>query len=128
MIRRGDLPKELRERVRDLVREREREVERAFRAYIRAAGLPEPVAEHRFHPSREWRFDWAWPAELVALEVEGGVWTGGRHTRGKGFLRDMEKYNAAAVRGWAVLRCVPDDLYSGATLALLREALIATSR
>ena len=70
-------------------------------------GLPEPVLEHRFHPVRRWRFDIAWADHMIALEVEGGVWTGGRHTRGSGFMKDMEKYNTAAAMGWIVLRAVP---------------------
>jgi len=60
---------------------------------------------------------------MVALEVEGGVWTGGRHTRGAGFIEDMEKYNAAACMGWFVLRIMPKDLYRTATLNMLREAI-----
>ena len=57
----------------------------------RALKVPPPVAEHRFAPPRRWRFDWAWPDHMLALEIEGAVWTGGRHTRGAGYLRDMEK-------------------------------------
>lgn len=87
------------------------------------AGIEIPVAEYRFHKTRKWRFDYAWPAYKVALEIEGGVWSGGRHTRGKGFLGDMEKYNAAAVAGWTVIRCTPDGLMSATTLAMLREVL-----
>jgi|GEM_PF-565684 len=87
------------------------------------AGIQAPVAEYRFHRTRKWRFDYAWPDFKVALEIEGGVWTGGRHTRGAGFLRDIEKYNAAAVAGWTVLRCTPDTLNSAETLAMLREVL-----
>mgnify|MGYP003628050189 FL=1 len=74
------------------------------------AGLPEPVAEHRFAAPRRWRFDWAWPEDMLALEVDGGVWTRGRHTRGAGFLRDIEKLNAAAIAGWSVLRTTPDHV------------------
>jgi len=74
------------------------------------AGLPEPVAEHRFAHPRRWRFDWAWPDHLLALEVDGGVWTRGRHTRGAGFLRDIEKLNSAAIAGWSVLRTTPDHV------------------
>lgn len=77
----------------------------------RAAGLPEPTPEYTFHPVRKWRFDYAWPLALIAVEVEGGVWTQGRHTRGAGFLADMEKYNAAVMFGWRVLRFVPDELH-----------------
>lgn len=75
-----------------------------------AAGLPCPDDEHRFHPVRRWRFDIAWTKQKVALEVEGGVWTKGRHTRGTGFIRDIEKYNTAAALGWVVLRCIPEWL------------------
>lgn len=76
--------------------------------------------EWRFHPVRKWRFDYAFPDFKVALEVEGGVFTGGRHTRSLGFLKDIEKYNAAAVLGWTVVRTVPDELYTGKTLSMLR--------
>jgi very-short-patch-repair endonuclease len=94
-------------------------------AYFAACKLPRAVTEHRFDPDRKWRFDFAWPAARVALEVEGGVWTGGRHTRGKGFLADVEKYNRAAVLGWRVLRTTPRDLSTLATVHTLRAALRA---
>ena len=58
------------------------------------------VPEHKFHPERKWRFDFAAPPAMVALEIEGGVWTRGRHSRGAGMIADMHKYNAAASRGW----------------------------
>lgn len=69
-----------------------------------------PTPEFRFHPLRRWRFDFAIPELLIAVEVEGGVWTYGRHNRAEGFLRDMEKYNSAAAFGWRILRCQPDGL------------------
>lgn len=84
-----------------------------------------PVVEHRFHPVRKWRFDFAWPEHRVALEVEGGVWTGGRHTRGSGFVKDVEKYNAAGRLGWIVLRCVPSDLLKRATAELVVDTIQA---
>ena len=65
--------------------------------------------EHSFHWHRRWRFDYACPAAMIAVEIEGGVWTGGRHTRGKGFLRDIEKYNEATAMGWRVFRCDTSD-------------------
>jgi hypothetical protein len=95
----------------------------APRLLAAAHGVICPVAEHKFHPDRRWRFDYAWPSILVALEVEGGVWSGGRHTRGSGFLRDMEKYNAAAGLGWRIVRCVPTDLLRKSTGDALRAAL-----
>ena len=59
----------------------------------------ECVKEFKFHTERRWRFDYAIPQYKIALEVEGGVWTQGRHTRPQGFLGDMEKYNNAALLG-----------------------------
>ena len=82
----------------------------------------EVVAEHRFHETRKWRFDYAIPDMRIALEVEGGVWTGGRHTSSAGFIKDMEKYNRAALLGWLVLRCTPKTLWSDG-VRLLAEAV-----
>jgi len=87
-------------------------------------GLPAGVVtEYRFHARRRWRFDYAWPEQMLALEIEGGVWSGGRHVRGKGFLGDMEKYNAAALAGWRVLRVTPGQLVDGSAARLVRRAL-----
>jgi hypothetical protein len=47
--------------------------ERLLPLCLRAAGLPEPIREYRFAPSRRWRFDFAWPAAMLAVEVEGGA-------------------------------------------------------
>lgn len=86
-------------------------------------GLPEPVREHRFHPSRRWRFDLAWPDQLVAVEVDGGVWTGGRHVTGSGATKDAEKFSEAAAMGWRVLRVTPEHVESGQALGWLEAAL-----
>lgn len=65
------------------------------------------LREHEFHPERRWRFDFAAPCARVALEIEGGVWTRGRHSRGAGMIGDMRKYNAATAKGWKIIRCTP---------------------
>lgn len=92
--------------------------------HIRAHKLPEPVREYRFAPDRRWRFDFAWPAPIMlAVEVEGGVWSGGRHTRGAGYTADMEKYNRASVLGWRVLRFTTEQVKRGEAVAALRGAL-----
>ncbi len=83
----------------------------------------ECIKEHKFHPTRKWRFDYAIPRLKIAIEVEGGVWTGGRHVSPKGFLNDMEKYNTATIMGWRVLRTIPDELCSNATLDMIRQII-----
>ena len=93
-------------------------------ALCRQIGLQVPIGEYRFDSVRKWRFDWAWPAHLVALEVEGGVWTRGRHVRGAGYLRDMTKYNRATLLGWRVIRCTPSTLTTG--LQLVADLLHST--
>lgn len=90
---------------------------------IRAAKLPEPVKEWRFAPPRRWRFDLAWPSRSLALEIEGGHWINGRHNRASGFIKDMEKYNEAALSGWKVLRVTTDMVKDGSALNLIERAL-----
>lgn len=69
-----------------------------------------PVTEYKFHPERRWKFDVCWPDAKVAVELEGGVYSKGRHTRPTGYIADCEKYNAAAEMGFTVLRYTRDDL------------------
>lgn len=83
----------------------------------------EVKAEYRFHPVRKWRFDYALPEYKIALEVEGGVWIGGRHTSSQGFIKDMEKYNTAALMGWRVLRCLPKELNTMRTIDMIRDCM-----
>ena len=74
--------------------------------------LPKPVSEHRFAPPRRWRFDLAWPDLKIAVEQEGGLWVTGRHNRAHGYIKDMEKYNHAALNGWRVFRFTPQQIRS----------------
>lgn len=83
----------------------------------------EVVKEFQFHPTRRWRFDYAIPSHRIALEVEGGVFSKGRHTRGAGFIGDIEKYNEATRLGWRVVRTVPWELNTRKTVQLLRELI-----
>lgn len=92
---------------------------------LRALGLAAPEREHRFDPSRRWRFDFAYPEQRIAIEVEGGSWVAGRHARGLGFEKDIEKYNAAAVAGWMVLRFTTAMVDDGRALATISEAIAA---
>lgn len=89
------------------------------------AGIVPPVREHPFAKSigRRWRFDLAWPDHLVAVEVDGGVFVGGRHVTGSGATKDAEKFSEAAAMGWRVLRVTPAHVESGQALGWIERAL-----
>jgi very-short-patch-repair endonuclease len=89
---------------------------------LRAAGV-EFIAEYAFHPRRKWRFDFCWPEQQLALEIEGGTWIRGRHSRGQAFESDCEKYNEAALLGWRVLRVTTNMVQDGRALKYVERAL-----
>lgn len=84
-------------------------------------GIKSPVPEWRFHPVRRWRFDYAWVDKKIAVEVDGGAWSRGRHTRGTGFIADMEKSNVANAMGWHVYRFTPQQIKSGEAQTFLSK-------
>lgn len=88
-------------------------LERRFDADCQQAGLPEPVKEFAFCSDRKWRVDRAWPRYRLLVEIEGGVWNQGRHTRPDGFRKDAEKYNTAASMGWTLLRFTDIEIKGG---------------
>lgn len=65
--------------------------------------------EYKFCKARRFRADYAIPEWRLLLEIEGGAFNRGRHFRGTGAIKDMEKYNLAAVEGWQLLRCTPQE-------------------
>ena len=89
-------------------------------------GLPDPATELLFHPKRKWRFDYAWEEQKLALEVHGGIHSGGRHTRGRGFVEDRAKMNEATLLGWTVLEVTPEHIKSGQLRAWLLSAFNQT--
>ena len=64
-----------------------------FFALLKDNNIKLPETEFKFHATRHWRFDYCWIDDKIALEVEGGIWINGRHNRGSGSIKDMEKYN-----------------------------------
>lgn len=79
-------------------------------------------SEYVFHPARKWRFDFANVKRKIAVEIEGGIWSGGAHTRGKGFEEDCEKYNEAALLGWQVYRFTAGMLEKGEVSRIMKAA------
>lgn len=95
--------------------------DRIFVQLLRQIGLPEPESEFRFTKERMWRFDFAYPQARLAIEIEGGVWNGGRHITGTGFEDDCEKYNSAALHGWFVLRIPTKFINKRDTFDLIKK-------
>lgn len=81
------------------------------------------VAEHRFAPPRRWRFDFAVPVHRIAIEVQGGLFTGGRHSRGPALMKEHEKLNTAAAMGWRVLYTIPQNICMSETIELVKQAM-----
>jgi very-short-patch-repair endonuclease len=84
---------------------------------------PAWVREYRFHPTRQWRFDFALESHRIAIEIDGGVWSRGRHSGGAGQIADMAKMNAALSCGWAVYHFTPGQTRNGYALNAIKTVL-----
>lgn len=102
------------------------ELEDLLAFQLRAKGLPEPEREFYAIPGRRFRFDFAWPTFKLLLEVQGGTWINGSHSRGAGVARDCEKGCLAVVEGWRVAHVDGDQIRTGKAIrwieAILRRA------
>ena len=93
-----------------------------FAYQLKIVGL-QFVQEHRFHPVRRWRFDFANLDKMIAVEIDGGTYVGGRHTRGKGYHEDCDKRNAAILLGWRVFNFTGKHVHSGEALKIIEQAM-----
>lgn len=99
------------------------ELEDEFLRQVQAVPLLEPVREYVFARPRKYRFDFAWPEQLIAVEVQGGVFSRGRHVRGKGYEDDCEKFNLAMLIGWHVFQFTARHIRCGLAVDVVRRAL-----
>ncbi len=99
------------------------ELEMILANRLTIAGLRGFVHQHRFAPPRRFRFDVAWPDRKVAVEVQGGIWSGGRHARGSGIAVECQKFSLAAARGWRILPVTREMIESGEAVELIAQAL-----
>ena len=96
--------------------------EQSFAWHWRLRQGPELAAQSRLVPNRDFRFDFAHERTKVAIEIEGGTWARGAHSRGRGYAEDCEKYNAAAALGWTVFR-LTSDMLTRTHLELVMDAI-----
>ena len=103
------------------------ELEMMLVTRLERAGLPTGVGQHPVVTGRQFRFDRAWPEHMVAVEVQGGVWTNGAHSRGSGVQRDCLKLSMAAAIGWRVLPVTREMIEDGTAIELISQALTPAS-
>ena len=60
--------------------------------------------EYKFSKERKYRFDFAIPELMIAVEYDGLMSEKSGHTTLKGFTSDTDKINLAISKGWKVLR------------------------
>lgn len=102
------------------------DLEDALVRQLEWADLPAPERQYRLLTTRKFRWDLAWPDHLLAVEVDGGTWTGGRHVRGSGVEADSEKQCLAAVAGWRTMRVTGRMIDTGLAVDLIGAALAIT--
>lgn len=104
-------------------------LELTFKLQLKSVGLRDGwKCEYQFHQARKWRFDFAWPDKKLAVEVEGGTKYGNsRHSKGKGFDDDCDKYNTASAMGWTLFRFSSDLIKSGKAILFVQDYLKATN-
>lgn len=96
-------------------------LEQKFLFVWKALGGCELAQEYRFDNVRRWRFDFTHLTKKLAIEVEGGSWVNGAHSRGKHFASDCEKYNTANLKGWQVYRITGDMIGSKHLEPIIKE-------
>lgn len=79
-----------------------------------------PHLEHevQFALPRKWRADFAHMPSRCLIEIEGITKQGGRHQRMDGFQKDGEKYLAAFLGGWTVIRLTSKQINRDTLLAV----------
>lgn len=98
------------------------EPEEALAWQLRAEGLTFD-REYRFHESRLWRLDFWFGDAKLAVEIDGGGWVNGRHSRGDGIERDCEKASHVAMAGYRLMRVTPGQVKRGEALKWILVAL-----
>lgn len=115
---RENAAKELKQKMQELGSHLEREFETLAQRMGIADGM---LKNFQFADGRKWAFDFAWPSKRVAVEIEGGIFSGGRHVRGKGYENDCEKYNTAEILGWKLLRFTAGMLKDGRAASQIQK-------
>ena len=81
------------------------------------------IHRHKFMVDRKFEFDFAFPTIKLAIEVQGGIWIVGGHTKGVGIKQDHDKNQNACALGWQMLYCCPDDIKKGIAISFIEKTI-----
>lgn len=84
-----------------------------------APEMPHPTLQAKLIKTRRWQYDFTWEREKVIVEIEGGTWIAGRHSRGKGYLNDCDKQNAVMMLGYRLFKFTTDHINNDPHSAIL---------
>ena len=97
--------------------------QKIFEQLLKNEGI-EFISEYKFHEKRKWRIDYFISGKIkLAIEIEGGIWNSGRHTRPAGFIADMEKYNSLTAAGLRLIRVTTDNINKAETFDLIKRCI-----
>lgn len=128
-----DQPTALNQQLQDSKQSEKKQVTADLLHQIDLLGLPKPETEYQFWPDRKFAFDLAWPELGLACEIEGGRWlkTSSGYSKGHAhpirFESDCIKYSEAAIRGWLLIRVLPEwcAMADGTAIDLVSRAIAA---
>ena len=90
---------------------------RVLASQLKTMGL-KPTPEYRFHETRKWRIDVAFPEIKLAVEVDGAV-----HRIKSRFHGDIKKHQALFFMGWRLLRVSTNQVRSGEASVMIRDLI-----
>ncbi len=97
--------------------------EKTFEFQLKYHEIPPHISQFKFHETRKWAVDFAWPNHRIIVEIEGGIWIkgGAGHSHPISIERDIEKYNQVSLYGYRLFRFTDKEIRSGAAINLLKE-------
>jgi len=99
------------------------DLEELFWFQLKAVGLDKFVDRESRFCGRMFRLDFAHWQSMVAVEIQGGIWSPGGHNTGAGISRDCEKFCLAASMGWRVLPVTGKMVEDGSALNYLMRTI-----
>lgn len=104
-------------------------LERAFELQLRAVKINYQT-QFKWNSGRKWRADfYVWPGPgdrtgiEILVEIQGGTWQQGRHTRGRGYQEDCAKLAEAQLAHYTIFFGTAKHIKSGELLRWVERAL-----